>query len=200
MSIKYELHTIKNADGNGTCRDYVHLFAAQPLGEREMEQQIEANCSLTEADLRATLVAIGRLMADELRSGRRFHIPEVGYFSLSAGLDIPAGRQARQVRANYISVRGIRFRPEAALIGAVRKGARFEKAEFSTKSRDYTEEDLWKATAAYIALNKCITRRDMEREFHLRETTARKWLRLFVERGLLRREGARNSPVYFAAD
>ena len=200
MGIKYELHTIKNTDGKGTCRNYVHLFAAQPLGERVIGQQIQDNCSLTEADLRAALVAIGRLMADELRSGRRFHIPEVGYFSLSAGLDLPAGRTTEQVRANNISVRGIRFRPEAALLGEVRRGTRFEKATFSTKSADYTEESLWDRTAAYLALNKCITRRDMEREFHLRATTARKWLRLFVERGRLRKEGARNSPVYLAAD
>lgn len=51
----------------------------------------------------------------------------------------------------------------------------------------------------YLAANHFITCRTVQRQFRLRETAARKWLKRFVEQGVIRREGARNAPVYIKA-
>ena len=191
MSIKYELHTIKNSENTGATRHFVRLFTDPPTDEKTLGQMIQANCSLTEADLRAALVAIGQQMAIELKSGRRFHIPEVGYFWLAAKLDTQATKSGGCIR-----VRSIRFRPEAALTKSIRQHVRFEKATFTSLSRTYDKEDLWRGIKAYLTHNRCMTRHDMGKEFGLRPTTARKWLKTFVDDKLLTKEGPRNSPVY----
>lgn len=49
----------------------------------------------------------------------------------------------------------------------------------------------------YLSTNICINRRAMEIHFGLRQNSALKWLKHFTEIGVLRKEGARNSPVYF---
>ncbi len=81
----------------------------------------------------------------------------------------------------------------------MKRNARFERARYSTRSRQYTEAELLAKIKDYIATNGSITARVLKTEFKLRETTAQKWLRHFTETGVLRRDGAANSRVYFLA-
>ena len=68
------------------------------------------------------------------------------------------------------------------------------KEELGSK---YSEDELKEKITLYFATNNCLTRRAMEQEFGLRRNAALKWLRHFTETGLLKKEGSRNSPVYF---
>lgn len=140
MSIKYEIHGIKNAKGEGKEQKYVHLFAREPQSDRALEDDIQASCSLTKADVRAAFSALRDHMVRALASGSRFHLPGVGYFSLSVGLDAPDDLPSDKMRADYIRLRNIRFRPERSLLGEVGSGVSFERAGFSSRSRQYTEE------------------------------------------------------------
>lgn len=154
-------------------------------------------CLLTKGDIQATLMTLRDCMIRELSHGNRFHIPEIGYFSLSVDLNLPDGKPLEKVRGDDISVRNIKFRPDAELLSEVKKNVRFERAKFSSKSRQYTEEELRERIKEYLAENNCITRRALEQHFGLRPSAALKCLRHFTETGLLKREGANNSPVYF---
>lgn len=60
MSIKYEIHGIKNAKGEGKEQKYVHLFAREPQSDHALEDDIQASCSLTKADVRAAFSALAR--------------------------------------------------------------------------------------------------------------------------------------------
>lgn len=197
MSIKYEIHTIRNSQGTGEDRHYAHIFENPHMSAKELESQIQDSSTLTKGDIEAALSALHEHMTRELSRGNRFHIPGIGYFSLSVDLDMPEGKTIDKARASYISVRNINFRPEASVLQEVRSQARFERATFSTKSRQHTEESLIAGIKAYLATNPCLNRRDMERLFGLRQNTALKWLRHFTETGVLKKDGARNSPVYF---
>ena len=142
MSIKYEIHGIKNAKGEGKEQKYVHLFAREPQSDCALEDDIQASCSLTKADVCAAFSALRDYMVRTLASGSRFHLPGVGYFSLSVGLDVPDDLPSDKMRADYIRLRNIRFRPERSLLGEVGSGVSFERAGFSSRSRQYTEEQL----------------------------------------------------------
>ena len=102
MSIKYEIHGIKNAKGDGKEQKYVHLFAHEAQSDHALEDDIQANCSLTKADVRAAFSALRDHMVRALASGSRFHLPGVGYFSLSVGLDAPDDLPDDKMRADYI--------------------------------------------------------------------------------------------------
>ena len=197
MSIKYEIHTIKNSQGTGEDRHYAHIFEGRPLSDNELESNIQDSCSLTKSDVRATLSALHEHIINELSKGNRVHIPSIGYFSLSVDLNSPDGKPVEKARADYISVRNINFRPEASVLQHVRSHARFERANFTTKSRQHTETALWNGVKTFLSTHHCINRRDMELQFGLRQNAALKWLRHFTETGVLKKEGARNSPVYY---
>ena len=197
MSIKYEIHSIKNSKGTGKEQEFVRIFDHSPQTDRQLESHIQDSWSLTKGDVRATLAALRDCMINELTFGNRFHIPEIGYFSLTVDLDMPEGKSIENVRGDYISVRNIKFRPEASLLEEVKKKVRFERAKFTSKSRQYTEEELLQKIKNYLATNNCITRSDLELYFGLRQTAALKCLKHFTEIGILKKEGASNSPVYF---
>lgn len=178
-------------------QNFVRVLGHAPQTDRQLESHIQSNCSLTKGDVQATLVTLRECMIHELLSGNRFHIPEIGYFSLSVDLEMPDGKPIEKVRGDYIHVRNIKFRPDAALLGEVKQKARFERAKPRSKSQTYTEEELLVKIKEYLAVNNCITRRDLELNFGLRQSMALKYLKHFTEIGVLKKEGARNSPVYF---
>ena len=197
MSIKYEIHSIKNAKGTGKEQEFVRIFENQPQTDRQLESYIQDSCSLTKGDIQATLMTLRDCMIRELSHGNRFHIPEIGYFSLSVDLNLPDGKPLEKVRGDDISVRNIKFRPDASMLQEVKSNVRFERADFSSKSCQYTEEEMLEKIRAFLSVNHCINRRDMELHFGLRQSAALKWLKHFTETGVLKKEGARNSPVYF---
>lgn len=165
MSIKYEIQSIKNSKGTGKEQEFVRIFENPPQTDRQLESHIQDNCSLTKGDVQATLMTLRDSMINELSHGNRFHIPEIGYFSLAVNLDMPDDKPMEKVRGDYIRVRNIKFRPDAELLNEVKRNARFERAKFSSKSSQYTEEELLAKIKEYLTANNCITRRDLQQEF-----------------------------------
>lgn len=197
MAIKYEIHSIQNAQGNGEERKFVRLQDHEPMTPKQIEQHIEQACSLTRGDVKAVMTALHDLIVTELSHGARFHIPEVGYLSLAVTTELPEGRPMEKVRGDNIRLRNINFKPTQELLKEVSRNVHFERSRFSSKSKRYTEEELWNKIQAYLQENEYICRRDLEMDFHLRQQTALKWLKLFTEKGLLVKKGAFNAPVYF---
>ena len=197
MSIKYEIQSIQNSQGTGQERRFARIFENEHMSARQLEEQIESSCSLTKGDVEATLSALHDYMISELSKGNRFYIPSIGYFSLSVDLDMPEDKPTDKARADCLSVRNIKFRPEASMLQKVKKNVRFERATFSTKSKVHTEEKMLEKIREYLSVNSCITRSTMETLFGLRQNAALRWLKHFTDAGVLRKEGAKNSPVYF---
>lgn len=197
MAIKYEIQTIRNSEGSGKERRFARIFEHEPMTAEQIENFIQDNCSLTRSDVRSALVALRDCMLHELRSGNRFHIPGIGYFSLSVDLNMPDNLPTDKARADYITLRSVKFQPERSLVESVGQGMRFERAQFSTQSRLCNEEDIIEGLRHFFETHSFLTRRDMEQELGLRPSTARRWLCRLVEKNVLRREGVKNSPIYF---
>lgn len=197
MSIKYDIHAIHNATGSGEERKFVHLLEESSMSEKRMEERIDRRCALPNGASAAVLSTLRDIIEEDLIDGKRCYIPEIGYFSLAAALDLPEGKSFDKVRAEYISVRNINFKPEATLLEKVKNKAHFVRAEYTTNSMPYTEELLEQKIREYLTQNRFINRRAMEHEFQLSEYSAYKWLNHFVEKGLLVKDGSPRAYIYF---
>ena len=197
MSIKYEIHTIENSEGSGDVRHFARIIDNPPMTADQLERHIQETCSVTKGDIEAVLSAVRDSMVNELIRGNRFYLPYIGYFSLSADLDMPKEKPIDKVRADYINVRHIRFQPEKTMLQEVKNGARFERATTHSVSKKYEEGELQERLTTYLSEHTYINRRIMERLFDLRQITALRWLKHFTETGLLKKEGAKNAPMYF---
>lgn len=195
MSINYEIHTLSNSQGTGAERHFARIFEGSPMTAQQLEHLIQDNSTLKKGDIEATLSELREQMVRELSQGHRFYIPNVGYFSLSVKLDAD-GKAVEKVSGKDLHLHNINFRPEASLLQEVGSKVRFRRARLTSKSVVYEEKQLLSLLMDYLSANHFITCRTMQRQFRLRETAARKWLKRFVEHGVIRREGARNAPVY----
>ena len=84
-----------------------------------------------------------------------------------------------KVTGNNIRLRNINFKPTAELLNEVARQVRFERSKYTTKSRRYTEEQLWDKIVAFIKEHDYICRRDMEYHFSLRQQTALEMVEAF---------------------
>ena len=109
---------------------------------------------------------------------------------------LPRNVPVEKVRGNYVSVRGFRFKPERGLLVAVRGKARFIRLKGTTLSRRYTVEEMKTAFTGYLKQHGTMTRRTVQMQFSLTVYSARKWLRHFVDAGIIKKTGHKNAPVY----
>ena len=93
MSIKYEIQSIKNSQGSGEERHFARIFEQPPMTAQQLAAHIQNSCTLTKADVEATLSALRDYMLHELSQGHRFYIPLDRLF-LAVGRFRYAGRQA----------------------------------------------------------------------------------------------------------
>lgn len=196
MNVKYEIHTINNALGMGEDRNYIQLHEYGGMNGDELEEHLHSHYMLPRGEVKAVLAAITDCMTHELTGGRKVCLPGIGYFSICAGLDKECRAQETPANAGDIRVKKIRFRPCAKLLDNVRRSTRFERDRYSTRSKTYTEDEMERLLTEYLGKNGFISRKTMETEFRLRTSTAYKWVRLMLEKGVIKRLGAKHSPLY----
>lgn len=200
MAIKYEVHTIENAVGSGKEREFIRLRQHPSMSDDDIAKSIQEATTLTIADVKAVMSAISSLAVRELNMGDRFHLPEIGYLSLSVGNTPRSKKKDGKITGNDIYLRNINFQPEEKFLYNVMKGIKFEKSKASTRSTRYTEEELWNRVEEYLKEKHFMTCHSMRVEFRLSEYMARKWLRRFVAAGRLVNDNTDRQPVYLLAD
>lgn len=149
MDVKFEIGTINNSEGKGGTRKYVRLQQERSVTADELAAAIEHECTLSRADIKAVFEALRYHVVDELRSGKRLHIPRLGYFSLSAAL---AGSDSgKKITGKDVYLRGINFQPEDSLMREVGYDLRFSRAKYISQSVPYTADELWSKVSAYLS-------------------------------------------------
>jgi len=196
MQLKYDLYTINNAMGSGKSRQYVRLILREPLTARELETAIEKRCSLTKGDVAAVLTELRDLCVQAFIEGRRFYIPEIGYFSLAASLNVDDNNADRKVTGHDVRIAGINFRPEASLVKEVSQGVRFVRTKHSNQSSQYTEQQMSEQVRAYLKEHGYITCKIMRTQFGLTQYLAQKWLNRLCNAGVIAKGGVPRFPLY----
>lgn len=196
MVIHYEIHKMKNVDGNGTERSFVRLRHEQMLTEDEMETAIEHACSATKADVKSVLSALGHLAEKQLACGNRFYLPGIGWFAVTAGLNKKAQKPGYKITGKDIFPSDIKFKPKEDFYQRVTANMNFQQSAYSTKSTEFEEETLWKRISDLLNQEGYITRRSV-RNLGLSTTLTKKWINHFVNKGLLRQAGTPYRLLYF---
>ena len=197
MELKYDIYTIKNAVGGGEDRQYVRLVQHEPMSEKQLQARIQDRCSLTKGDVAAVLAELHDIAVAELAGGNRVLIPGMGYFSLSASLEVLEDKPGSKITGREVRITGINFRPEAALLQEVQRDVHFVRSRQSSQSKQYTEATLLAQLRHYLQDNRYITCRIMCMQFGLTRYAAGKWLKLFCNQGILVKDGTPRSPIYF---
>ena len=159
MDLKYDIYTIKNSQGTGENRQYVRLVQHEPIDRQGVGSSHSESVLAHQGDVAAVLRELHDICVQEFTMGRRVHIPELGYFSLSASLEMPEEQPDRKITGKEVRLAGINFRPESSLMYEVERGMHFIRSEYTTQSSQYTEEKLLEKIKEYLEENRFITTR-----------------------------------------
>lgn len=197
MELKYDIYTIHNSQGTGEDRQYVRLIQHEPMSAKALQERIQNRCSLTKGDVAAVLSELHDIAVQEFSEGRRFYIPEIGYFSLAASLEMPEDKPDKKITGKEVRITGINFRPEVKLLQEVQRQAHIVRSKYTTQSTPYTEEKLLAKIQEYLKTNRYITASIIHYQFGLTQYATQKWLKHFCEKGFLVKDGTPRAPIYF---
>ena len=197
MELKYDIYTLNNAQGTGEKRQYVRIMQHEPMTEQQLKEKIQNRCSLTKGDVASVLAELHDLLVEEFSMGRRFYIPEIGYFSMSASIEMPEENPDKKVTGKEVRITGINFRPEEKLMKEVLRNVHFVRSRYSNQSTKYSEEKMLEKIKEYLQENRYITTRIMRILFGLTPYMAQKWLTHFCEKDILVKDGTPHATIYF---
>lgn len=197
MAVKYEVQEIKNSKGGGKPQPFVRLRQGKALTADDLASRIEQSCSATKSDVIAVMAEMRHIIVEQLSMGNRFYLPEVGYLSLSAGSTPFDQKKNGKITGKDIYLKNIDFQPEKELLKEVRRNVSFEKAGNTTRSSEYTEDELWSKIEAYLESNRYVTRQSLMSNFGLSKYKASQWLTHFVAAGKLLQDGTPRHPLFF---
>lgn len=144
MELKYDIYMLNNAQGTGEKRQYIRIVQHEPMTEKQLQEKIQSRCSLTKGDVAAVLAELHDLMVEEFSLGRRFYIPEIGYFSMSASLEMPEENPDKKITGKEVRITGINFRPEGKLMEEVQRNVHFVRSRYSNQSTNTLRKSYWR--------------------------------------------------------
>jgi len=105
MAFKYIVKTKRSGVGEKQAKFYAIPVRSGEITTRKLANEISSRCTLTETDVRATLIALVDVMEDYLHQGYSIRLDDLGRFTLSAtseGFDSPEACTPKHVKAKKI--------------------------------------------------------------------------------------------------
>ena len=132
---------INPRDKEAAPKYYGQVQASGDINIREMAERIQANCTVTKADVYAVLVALEDVIIDALKSGEIVRLGDLGSFQI--GISSKGAETEKDYSDSLIKKARINFRPGSALVGAL-DGLTFQKVAVKYTKSDEEEggEDL----------------------------------------------------------
>jgi predicted histone-like DNA-binding protein len=194
MSLHYDFYenpVLKNSDEPPKL--HTRVVTKGTMSVDQLAQYIHEMCTLSTADIKASLVALVEVMAGELASGRRIHLDGLGYFQLT--LSSPSVDSPKDIRGGSVCVRSVAFRPEKNFMKRF-KSISLRRSKEKKHSSRCSDTEIDSLLANYFLDNVHITCRTFCSLCGFTDSTGRRRLRRLVAEGKLRNTGYRNLPLY----
>ena len=124
---------INPRDKEAAPKYYGHVQANGEVNVREMAERIQANCTVTKADVYAVLVSLEDVIIDALKSGEMVRLFELG--TLQIGISSKGAVTEKDFNDSLIKKARINFRPGTVLASAL------ETLKFSKVPIKYPKEE-----------------------------------------------------------
>lgn len=111
MSAYYDFY--KNPIPKGSDRKprlHARVVTYGTTTTERLADDIHSRCSLSTADVMATLVSLSDVIVERLREGERIYIKGLGYFQMT--LECPPVKTTKEIRSESIKFKSVAFRPE----------------------------------------------------------------------------------------
>ena len=194
MAIEYDFYRNPNSEGTNKKRYHARVVSNNRISTDDLAEEIQNECSLTIADVKAVLIALGDKLAKHLGEGDKVCIEGIGHFQVNLRCKEEV-RTTRAVRSENIEFKSVSYRADNDLKKHLRK-QKIQRSPNKVHSLPMTEEEIDQALTKHFRTNETITRREFEILCTQMRSTAHRILQKLVENGKLRNVATAHNPVY----
>ena len=198
MSIEYDFYRNPNSQGTNKKRYHARVVSGDRISTDELAEEIQNECSLTKADVKAVLIALGDKLAKHLGEGNKVYLEGIGYFQVNLKCKEEV-RSTHAIRSENVEFKSVSYRADNEL----KKRLQNQKIQRSLKkvhSITMTEEEIDQALTEYFKTHETLTRHQFQTLCSQLKSTAHRILLKLVKDGKLRNVGTSHSPVYMPAN
>ena len=198
MAIEYDFYRNPNSQKTNKKRYHARVVSNNRISTDALAEEIQNECSLTIADVKAVLIALGDKLAKHLGEGDKVHIEGIGHFQVNLRCKEEV-RTTRAIRSENIEFKSVSYRADNDLKKHLRK-QKIQRSQTKIHSIPMTEEEIDQALTKHFRTNETITRREFEILCTQMRSTAHRILQKLVENGKLRNVATAHNPVYMPAN
>lgn len=193
MAIKFEFYQSPNPTGSKKKRYHARVVSTKQISTDELAEEIHSACTLTVADIRATIISLSHSLAEHLRNGEKVHIDGIGYFQPT--LKCPETRTPSATRAQQVKFKSVKYRADIKLTDQI-KTAHTERSRVKSHSAVLSNIEIDMKLTKHFLTNPVLTRRDMERLCRFTTSTAGRHMVRLVKEGRLKNINTYRNPIY----
>lgn len=193
MTVEYDVYKTPKGFGEEKEAYHVRVKNKETVTTDQIAAQIEHDTVLTKGDVKNVLMSLSHHLVKCLGEGKRLHIEGIGYFSLL--IEAPAVASPKDMRAEYVQVKGIAYRPDKR-VKVKLADTKFKRAKVKEHSGMMSDEMVRDRLTAYFVDHAYLRRKDFENLCGFTTMTAIRRLNALLADGLLKKDGERQSAVY----
>ena len=194
MAIQYDFYRNPNSEGTNKERYHARVVSRGQVSTDELAEEINQECSLTPADIKAVLVSLSGKLARHLSEGRKVYLEGIGQFQVNLRCKEEV-RTVNAVRSESIEFKSISYRADNELKKQLKR-QKVRRSRIKKHSQPMTEEEIDKLLTDYFAKNTILTRRKFQVLCDQVQTTANRILKRLVQYGKLKNIASPHHPVY----
>lgn len=198
MAIQYDFYRNPDSAGTNKKRYHARVVASGQVSTDQLAKEINQECSLTPADIKAVLITLGDKLAKHLSEGRKVHLEGIGHFQVNLRCKEEV-RTVHAVRSENVEFKSVSYRADNELKKHL-KQQKIRRSRTKIHSLPMTEEEIDQKLTEYFATHTTLTRRSFQALCSQVQTTANRLLRKLVEKGKLKNISIPRNPVYVPAN
>ena len=114
MSIEYDFYRNPNSQGTNKKRYHARVVSSNRVSTNELAKEIQSECSLTIADVKAVLIALGGKLAKHLGKGSKVYLEGIGYFQVNLHCKEEV-RTPHAIRSENVEFKSVSYRADNEL-------------------------------------------------------------------------------------
>ena len=197
-TIKFKLQEVPHPKGEKAKSYYPVVADDEKFSAEDLISMIQEHSTFSQGEIAGVMMDMARIIAAKLSDGVRVELPSLGVLSPSIVSNEPITDVDDKLIARNLRVDTIDFAPFASLKKSMHN-VRFHRVQgFVQKRVSLSEQELMECIRALCdeSADKSFDRDGFQQKTGYKQTKACRVLKTLTEKGVLLKQGKRNSPYY----
>lgn len=195
MPIEFELYPNPQQEGENSPCYHARVVNNGCVDSSLLAEEIEKENSLTQSDVKATLIALSQKLSEHLGKGERVHLEGIGYFQVTLSCDQKMERPSLSRKNEHIHFKSVSFRADNQLKSQL-QSKEIVHSNKGCHSANLNPEDVDSILINHFKNSPFLTRRIFQDICKITISTACRMIKQLILNGKLKNISSPNQPIY----